>query len=99
MEVDARLFPVALDRALRHTAKRRDLDEGKATEEFEVHYLRQRRIDFAELIQSFADLRQLFFVNHLLHGAGLKRRNLELFSALQGVAASNIIYDQPAHNP
>ena len=52
--IDARLFPVALHRALRHAAHRRDLGEREAAEELQVDDLGQRRIDASPAVERIA---------------------------------------------
>ena len=55
MQVEAALFPVALNRPLRDAAHRGDLGEGEAAEELQVDDLGETRLDLGELVERVAD--------------------------------------------
>src|SRR6516165_9524044 len=56
MEIDPRLLPVTLHRALRHAPHPSNLREGEAAEEFQIDDLRERSVDRSKLVESCADL-------------------------------------------
>ncbi len=62
VEIDARLLPHPLHRALGHVAHGGDLGERESTEEFQIDYLGERWLQIGKLVESIADLAQFAFV-------------------------------------
>src|SRR5690242_17682070 len=99
VQIDSRLFPVALHGALRHPPHRRDLREGKAAEELEVHHLRQLGLELGELVERVAHERKIYRVRRLIADIGVERRHLELATAFLRMAAARVVDDEAAHRP
>src|SRR5690348_13524315 len=97
VQIDSRLFPVALHGALRHPPHRRDLREGKAAEELEVHHLRQLGLELGELVERVAPERKTYRVRRLIADIGDARSGDELAAALLSAAAARSARDAAAH--
>ena len=82
MEIDARLLPHALHRALGHVAHGGDLGERESTEEFQVDYLGERWLQFGKLVESIADLAQFAFVYRVIAHVSSEGCDLEKAAAL-----------------
>ena len=73
MEVDARLFPVPLHRALRYVAHGGNFPKRKSAKELQVDHLREGRLCFAQFFEHFADARQLSVIYRILSSVGVER--------------------------
>ena len=99
MQVEARLFPAALNRPLRDPPHRRDFGEGEAAEEFQVDDFRERRLDGGELVERVADRLEPARVDRRVGDVRAQGGDLELAAAAHGVSGARVIDDQTAHHP
>ena len=97
-QVEARLQPVALDRALGHAAKRRDLGHREAAEVLEVDEFGERCIHLREGFECFADLRRIGGSRRLVGDVGVERGQVERAAALLRMPVARIVDDQAAHS-
>src|SRR5689334_20836236 len=100
-QIDPRLVPLPLHRALAHPAEIRDLREGEAAEELEIDDVRDLRLHGSELVERPAQPLHLFRVarSRVAHILAVKRGDLEAAAALPGLAAAEAVDDQAAHDP
>ena len=98
MEVDPRLFPISLDRALRYAAHRGDFSKRKPAEEFQVDDLCKPRIHLGQLVDRIADALQVVFVGRAINDRR-RRGDLEHAATLHGTATTGVIDDEAAHHP
>ena len=73
MEVDARLFPVPLHRALRYVAHGGNFPKRKSAKELQIDHLRERRLYLAQFFQHLADARQLSVIYRILSSVRVER--------------------------
>ena len=92
MEVDARLLPVPLHRALRYVSHGGNFPKRKSAKELQVDHLREGRLCFAQFFEHFADARQLSVIYRILSSVRVERGQLEQTTALWGVPFSRPIY-------
>ena len=97
-KVDARLFPVALNGALRDLSHGSDLGEREATEESQIDHFRELTVDFGQLVQRVAQLCKTVIVHEMFGDSICKRGELEAASPLERASISGVIDDEPAHH-
>src|SRR6185437_850488 len=97
MQVDARLFPVTLDRALRHTTQGANFGEGQAAVELQIDNFRQRRLYSRELFERIGNVLQRSRVSALRATGGAERGDFEESPTLLRLTLAGIVNDEAAH--
>ena len=94
MQINAGFLPVSLHGALRHGTHGADFSKGKPAEEFQVHDLGETRIHPSKLFEGITDAFKLLVISAAFDDIGAERSNLELTTALLGLAVSSMIDNQ-----
>ena len=93
----ARLLPVALHRALRHSPHRSDIREREAAEVFEIDDLSQPRLHRAEMFDGIAEPLQACGFDYLLGHLRRQCSDLEGAATLESPTIAGVIDDERAH--
>jgi hypothetical protein len=92
VQINAGFLPLSLCGPFGDSLHGSNFGEGKATEKFQIDNLREQRIGFRELVQSFADAGQLGAIRGVFD-FGFERGDFKLTAAFLGTAAAGVVND------
>ena len=96
VQIEPALLPAPFDRALRDAAQGRNLGDGEAAEELQLHDLGEGRIVCGELVERIADLGEPQAVRQFFRDIGVERREEKPSAPFLGVTRSCFIDDEAA---